>query len=131
MPNILINKNVDGVISDAILTQQLSVIDREIVQTQSLLFKLDTVEVNLLEAVEFLEPYFKKPSKVWQKASLKTKLDLQVFEFPLGCTFINNLFGTPEISKFFKVKSELLTSNFGKVDIPPVLDPICRTQSLY
>lgn len=58
--NILIKKNVDGVISDAILKQQLDAIDIDLTNAHASLFKASDGKVDIDKAVAFLEPYFKE-----------------------------------------------------------------------
>ena len=123
---ILIKKNIDGIISDTVLKQQLDVIDVELTNSHTLLYNHSSEKIDISECVNYLEPYFKMPSKIWLKSKPATKLALQVFQFPLGCTFTNNSFGTPQISKFFKVKSALSDANFGRVD-PSGLEPLASS----
>ena len=88
---ILIKKNVDGVISDAILKQQLDSIDMELTNAHASLFKASDAKVDIDEAVAYLKPYFKAPSVVWLNSKPQTKLALLRFQFPLGCTISYHL----------------------------------------
>jgi len=113
----LVKKNVDGVISDSILKQQLEVIDLELTNAHASLFRgVSSPVIDLNEGVAYLKEYFKNPSLVWRRSSPQTKLRLQRFQFPLGCTFQNDFFGTAQISIFFKAKSVFEGSNFARVD---------------
>lgn len=114
--SILITKNVDGIISDAVLKQQLDAIDMELIDAHAILFKTLDTGIDLNEVVDYLESYFKAPSVIWRKAKPTTKLALQRFQFPLGCMFRNDVFETAQISKFFKVKPALCSANSARVD---------------
>jgi DNA invertase Pin-like site-specific DNA recombinase len=73
----LVQKNVKGVLKDAVLTRQLGFIEEEAIKIHSLLASKGNVEVSLEEALEFTEEYLLSPSKVWRKAKLPTQLKLQ------------------------------------------------------
>ena len=126
---LLIKKNVDGIISDAVLKQQLDAIEIELTDTHAVLFQHTTIDKNfdIAEGVDYLEPYFKSPSKIWFYSEPSTKLELQRFQFPLGVRFQNNSFKTVQIRKFFNTKSAFLDADFATVDrtgLEPVTSPM-------
>lgn len=114
---ILIKKNVGGVISDAILKQQLDSIDIELTNAHASLYKASDCQIDIQEGVAYLKSYFKAPSEIWSRGKPHTKLASIRFQFPLGCTLINSTFGTTKIGSFFKAKSAFGGANFGRVDL--------------
>lgn len=116
LQSALIKKNVDGVISDTILKQQLDSIEIELMNANARLSKFSYRKLNIAEAIRYLEQYFISPSKIWFKSKPDTKLALQRFQFPLGCTFFNNTFETAKTRRFFNVKSALLHADSPRVD---------------
>lgn len=113
--NLLIQKNLDGVISDTILSQQLTYLEEEMIKVQSQL-SVKKEDVSFEEALLFLEEYFKKPSKIWLYSKLPRKIALQEFQFPSGLVFDGKSFGTQKIRMFFKVKRGILDENSTEVD---------------
>lgn len=103
--NNLIEKNLSGVISDSILKQQLSYIEKEITELQASLLNAQENEQNPVELLEFAENYLKYPSIFWENAKLHTKLKLQWFEFPSGIIFENEKFRTAQIASIYNVKT--------------------------
>lgn len=101
----LIQKNLDGVISDTVLKQQLEYIDREIAELQGSLLNVEENEQDPIELLEFAEEYLKYPSAVWYRVKLHTKLKLQWFEFPSGIIFENEKFRTIKLASVFNVKT--------------------------
>lgn len=101
----LIQKNLDGVISDTVLKQQLEYIDREIAELQGSLLNVAENGQDPIELLEFAEEYLKYPSAVWHRVKLHTKLKLQWFEFPSGIIFENEKFRTTKLASVFNVKT--------------------------
>lgn len=112
----LIQKNLDGVISDSVLKQQLAFLDKEITDIQTVLINVAEDEQDPVKLLEFAEEYLKSPAEFWEKAKLHTKLKLQWFEFPSGITFENEKFRTAQIANVFNVKSRLSGRNSTNVD---------------
>jgi site-specific DNA recombinase len=112
----IIKKNLDGVIPDNVLKQQLAMIDKELLEANAALAGMPNTETNYEEAMLFLEEYLKKPSIVWRNAKVAVQIKLQWFQFPQGLTFQNNLFGTNEMSMFFKAKEVISDDKSATVD---------------
>lgn len=112
--NLLIQKNLDGVLSDAILGEQLELIEAELVKAGSLIvspFNFEKRDIG--KDFDIVAEYSKKPSKIWDIAPLSSKTKLQWFNFPKGVTFDGKKFRTIETCNLFKGKdgSELQLSN--------------------
>jgi DNA invertase Pin-like site-specific DNA recombinase len=119
----LVQKNLKGVISDAVLKEQLGIMEKAEIETQSTLALLGSATGSPEEAVEFATEYLEQPSKTWRKSGIATQMKLQWFQFPLGTTFDGKIFGTPKVCSVFKAK-ELILSPFstGVVIIPKSSD---------
>lgn len=112
----IIKKNLDGIIPDNVLKQQLAMIDKELLEANASLAVMPNTETNYEEALVFLDEYLKKPSVVWRNAKIGVQIKLQWFQFPLGLTFQNKIFGTNEMSMFFKAKEAISDDKSAKVD---------------
>ncbi len=113
----LIQKNLDGVLSDTILKQELDKLEKEDTNIRGVLMHTgSTLDLDIDGAIAHTEEYLKKPSITWQKSSLKTQQALQWFQFPLGTTFENKIFGTPEVANVFKVKEAFQPLEYSVVD---------------
>ena len=112
----LIQKNLDGVISDNVLKQQLDYVQKALDDAQTALYALPDNTADFEEIVAFAEEYIKQPSVVWNEAKLPIKLKLQRFQFPQGLTFENNFFGTKEVVSIFNVKSPFSQDDSTIVD---------------
>jgi hypothetical protein len=112
----LIQKNMQGVISDSILKEQLEYIEAELRQVSpSIVSPFGFDKAKLEAALVEVNEYLKKPSSVWEIASLACKLKLQWFNFPKGITFDGEKFRTPEICSLFKGNDAFLTSFSSRV----------------
>jgi site-specific DNA recombinase len=105
---LLIEKNIQGIISNEILREQLVMIDNQLLELNSKLYVEPTYDVNLDDLLAKAKVLLTNPSEVWKKASNDNKLRFQVFEFPQGVTFDGEIFQTPEICRLFKVKDLFL-----------------------
>ncbi len=106
--SLLIEKNIEGIISNEILRDQLDRIDKELLNLNSRLYIEPQYDVNYEELVENAKELLTNPSKVWERANNENKLRLQVFEFPQGVMYDGSIFRTPEICRLFKVKDIFL-----------------------
>ena len=114
--NALIEKNLKGVISDSILSQQLALIEQEIFNSQIKLASIQETEIDFNELLDYVKTYLETPSIVWKEAKLDTKLRLQWFQFPQGVIFENGIYGTTQISCVFKTKEAFLPLQSTMVD---------------
>jgi site-specific DNA recombinase len=119
----LVKKNIQGVLSDAVLQKQLSLVEKETIDIHAALALLRNVDVSPEEAVEFGEEYLRTPSKVWKESRIGTQTQLQWFQFPSGMTFDGQEFGTAQIACVFKVKDLILSPMSASVD-PTGIEPV-------
>ena len=114
--NALIQKNLEGVISDSILKDQLGLIEKELVKvTPCIVSPFDYTKHDIEGAFRTISEYLKKPSSVWEIAPLNCQLKLQWFNFPKGVSFDGQKFRTTEICNLFNTKDAVLTSNSNQV----------------
>ncbi len=114
--NVLVQKNLKGIINDVVLKQQLDLIDKEADEIYAALTAYNENEINVEEAVAFAEEYLRSPSSVWKKALLPSKLKLQRFQFPRGVSFDGKIFGTTETALVFQLKDWLSSNQSSVVD---------------
>ncbi len=119
----LVKKNIQGVLSDAVLKQQLALVEKETTDAHASLALLNNIDISPEEAIDFTSEYLQAPSKIWKKASIATQTKLQWFQFPLGMTFDGKVFGTNKISSVFKAKDLVLSPMSASVD-PTGIEPV-------
>ena len=130
----IIKKNLDGYIPDDIMKQQLDLIRNDMFQISSQLLNYSDSEINYDEAIDYVEGYLMHPSKVWKESNIDVKVKLQWFQFPQGLVYEDNIFGTKEISLFFKTKDAFSASQSSRVDrtglepATPALQKQCSTR---
>ena len=112
----LLQKNIKGVVSDAVLKQQLDRSELETAEIYSSLALLRNIDVSPEEAVEFAEGYLLSPSKTWRESQLSVQTRLQWFQFPQGITFDNQIYGTTQIASIFQAKDAFSASLSSGVD---------------
>jgi DNA invertase Pin-like site-specific DNA recombinase len=105
--NALLEKNLNGTISDSILKTQLNLIEEQISEYTGRLETMPSKQEKMEDYYNIAEQYLKDPGKIWAKAGNAIKLRLQWFEFPHGVIFENGKFRTNRMPSIFNVKSEL------------------------
>ena len=113
----IIKKNLDGVINDNVLKQQLELIENQLTDATASLSNIPNSDADYEKMLDFMEEYLKQPSKIWSEIKkVGIKIKLQWFQFPLGLTFENKIFGTKEVASVFKVKDAFSASSYSRVD---------------
>ena len=120
--NLLVEKNLDGVINDEIFKQQITLIENESLDIKSFINSVQENEYDPIELLEFAEEYLKNPSGTWKIAKLEQKVKLQWFEFPSGLIFDGEKFRTTNLANLFKTKDAFSASSSYLVD-PTGLEP--------
>lgn len=120
---ILVKKNMQGVLSDAVLKRELERVEGVRRELVAALASFANSETSPEEAIEFCEEYLLSPSTVWRKADITTKTKLQWFQFPSGVVFDGQIFGTPEIASIFKTKDAIAAPLSTGVD-PSGFEPL-------
>lgn len=114
---LLIDKNLKGIIQDNILQEQLDLIQDELWKVDQLLTEKEEMisDSKLLTGFERL---FVDPAGFWKNSPIEVKKALQWFEFPKGIVFDGVGFRTAEICSIFKLKDFFLTKMSRNVDYP-------------
>ncbi|MBZ0097582.1 MAG: hypothetical protein K8F30_00780, partial [Taibaiella sp.] len=102
----LIQKNIDGVISDEVLKSQLDHIEEAFIHANAVLVTSPTDNVRFDLLLNTVSDYLKNPAEIWAKMPLAVKLKLQWFTFPKGLVFDGNILQTAEICNLFKAKND-------------------------
>jgi DNA invertase Pin-like site-specific DNA recombinase len=105
---LLIDKNLQGVISNELLREQLNAVDIELLHTYPKLIPKDKKDTDVDEHFERVRKYARAPGIAWKEASFEKKLKLQWFHFPKGLVFDGSRFETTEVASLFKAKSIFL-----------------------
>ncbi|NNV53875.1 recombinase family protein [Limnovirga soli] len=115
--NMLIQKNLSGIISDAVLSQQLDDTERHLMQTTADLAQITHLPVNFDQIFLESKDVLQSPAKLWEMAPFQLKLKLQWFYFPKGIIFDGVESKTPEISFIFKAKKAILDNFSSEVTL--------------
>lgn len=102
-------KNIKGVLPDAVLKQELSRIEAEEISIRASMVAQTDDNGSPEEAIAYASEYLQQPSLVWKKAGFAIRNKLQWFQFPLGTTYENEIFGTTKISSVFSAKDLILS----------------------
>lgn len=113
---LILDKNIEGVISNDLAREQISFIDAEIYDLQQQLKNEPNNCINEIKLLESVKNVLLHPGDVWQKASIADKIKLQWFYFPHGINFTETESRTEKICKLFKAKLSILSSQFRVVD---------------
>lgn len=111
----LLNKNLEGKISDELFDKQNSLLEEEIHLTKTKIENSSSGNYNFEELLNFAETFLRTPHLVWKEAKIEKKIKIQWFVFPKGLTFDGKNLRTNETSLLYKVKSENLNSNSASV----------------
>lgn len=106
--NTLLQKNIAGIITDALLKEQLTRLDEEIWTIDKALLQGEENKVDVENIFEFISEFLLHPSAAWQKMPLDIRIKLQWFVFPEGVLFKGNEFRTTKLSRLFKLKQFFL-----------------------
>lgn len=116
--NILLQKNIAGIISDLLLKEQLTALDEEIWAIDRALLRSEENKIDVGSIFEFLNEFLLRPSAIWQKMPLDIKIKLQWFVFPEGVLFDGIEFRTTKLSSLFKLKQFFLPESSLTVHYP-------------
>ncbi len=135
----LIDKNLQGYISNELLKDQLLEIDIAIRDISvSILVLESTNTLDLEHAFEtVVKPFLLRPSKIWDEAPFEVKQELQWFNFPKGIIFDGVHCRTTEVCNLFKTKDLFLPSlssrvHFKNKELNQIQNnPLVTKKSLY
>jgi polyhydroxyalkanoate synthesis regulator phasin len=115
--NIVIQKNIAGVLSDKILKEQLDILEKHIATLENLLEQLKD-ETNYERIFAEIREFVEHPAKAWKRAYFKGKTQLQWFFFPKGVIYDGINCRTPEVCRLFKLKEFFDSENSWVVNHP-------------
>lgn len=107
---ILIQKNLDGLISDSLLKSQLEMIETQILNLYTSLTSNTEIKIDETLINKVYQTYFSNPGYIWKNLSFKNKVKLQWFNFPKGIVFDGESFRTNEIAFIYKLNEQILDS---------------------
>lgn len=113
---VLVRKNLDGIISDSIYVEQVSIFEEKIRELNQQLFRIPNGESQLKQLDEKTQEYLISPGNTWEKLPIEKRVPFQEFHFPDGVLFENNSYRTPKISLFDKLKCEIDSVIYSKVN---------------
>lgn len=124
--NKLVNKNIEGLISDEIFKRQMEQLQSETYKCKQEMSSFNEDAFDYKELIEMTSKFLIKPSTLWNSdIPVEQKIKLQWFEFPKGITFDGKTFRTTETSFIFKAKSYNLEEFSSLVSVggfaPPTL----------
>lgn len=114
--NSIINKNLDGVISDELCKEKLADINAELYDVQKTLTTSSEEGLNKEEVLKLVREVLTHPGDLWDKADLQGKVKLQWFYFPHGIEIDKNGSRTTKICRLFNLKELISPYQSPKVD---------------
>lgn len=118
---LLIQKNLKGVLTDEVLMEQLAMIDEQISTAKTVeTFPEYIKDINLDKEFDIVAQYLKNPGRIWNIANSTTKVKLQWFNFPEGVSYDGKEFRTTDLSRLFKHNCVFLQSKSSWV--PPIIN---------
>lgn len=105
----LIDKNIEGVITNELCRERIAAIDVELFQSRKAISNLPTSEINYPRVLEVIRDVLLNPGNVWEKAGYKQKIMLQWFYFPNGIISDGSENRTTKICRLLKLKEQIST----------------------
>ncbi len=111
----LVAKNLKGIYSDELFTEQSTHIKEELDDLTNQLNSLDEEILTIDDLIAFSRKFLSDLRTIWNIADLQTKQRLQQAIFPKGITYLNPGIRTEDICCLFKVigKSDFENRNMG------------------
>ncbi|MEQ1624526.1 MAG: recombinase family protein, partial [Sediminibacterium sp.] len=106
--HILIEKNIDGVISNELCKEKIASIDLEIYQINKCISDLPKTTINYSKLLGIIRSILNSPGDVWEKAKIERKIKLQWFYFPHGIEFDGKQSRTTKICRLALLKGHFL-----------------------
>ncbi len=102
--HMLIEKNIEGVITNELCKEKIAAIDVELYEINSCISNLPTTNINYSSLIGIIRNVLQNPGHVWEEADFKNKIKLQWFYFPHGIEFDGKESRTTKICNLFKLK---------------------------
>ena len=106
--NAILNKNIDGIISDEMCKEKLDNISLELFDLNKDFSASNDIRIEKTGILKILRTVLLEPGNVWERATLEDKIKLQWFYFPGGIEMTKNESRTSKICKLFKLKDLIL-----------------------
>lgn len=104
---LLIEKNIEGVISNELCKERIAAIDTDLFQIKQAITDMSITTINYTNALNIIRDIIISPGEVWQRASFAMKIKLQWFYFPHGIEFDGNESRTTKICNLFKLMEQI------------------------
>ncbi len=114
---ILLDKNIEGVISNELCKAKMEEIDNELFEINRTLSYIPKETIDYYALFKFTRNLLQNPGEAWEKASLTNKIKLQWFYFPHGIVFDGIDSRTTKICNLFKLKEYFSTSQSSVVTL--------------
>jgi site-specific DNA recombinase len=112
--HVLIEKNIEGIISNDLCKEKIAAIDTELYQINRLVSNLPQATINYDRLLAIIRNILKNPGEVWEKADFTQKIKLQWFYFPHGIEFDGIQSRTTKICRLFNLKEYISsTQSYG------------------
>jgi DNA invertase Pin-like site-specific DNA recombinase len=103
--NSLLEKNLQGVISDDFFKDRVAIIDEELRNLERKLAEPSENTIDFTRLLDLMNQLFKNPGELWANADFQDKLKLQWFYFPEGLVFDGENCRITKMCRFFKLKT--------------------------
>lgn len=111
---LLIEKNMEGIISNELCKEKIAQIDTELYQINKCISDLPNTTINHTKLLSVIRSTLNNPGEVWGKAEIKSKIKLQWFYFPHGLEFDGTQSRTTKICRLAMLKEHFLPSQSYK-----------------
>ncbi len=115
---LILEKNIDGIISNEFCKEQIEVIDSGIFELQRKLKSIQEPQINYELLHGLIRKLMFNPGELWENASPDEKVKLQWFYFPKGIEFDGNCSRTSNICILYKLKEFISYSDSHVVTHP-------------
>lgn len=112
--HVLIEKNIDGIISNELCKEKISSIDTEIYQINKCISDVPNTAINYSKLLSIIRNVLNSPGDVWEEANIERKIKLQWFYFPYGIEFDGMKNRTTKICRLAMIKQHFLPSQSYK-----------------
>jgi site-specific DNA recombinase len=105
--SILIDKNLEGIISNDLCRERIAAIDTELYQINKAITHLPKTTINYAYLSGIIRDVLRNPGEAWEKADFIKKIRLQWFYFPHGIEFNGKESRTTKMCILFKLKEQI------------------------
>lgn len=112
---IIIDKNIDGIISDEVCKERLLELNSNLASLKLQLADVSDTGINKQVFLDIVRKILLSPGDLWEEAEPEDKIRLQWFYFPNGIKVDQYGSRTPKICSLFKLKEVIGDANSSKV----------------